>query len=107
MNFPNFMKSIFIMLIIGIFSIYIGGCNDNSVVTDNITDDGYINEVVGATNDTHNQEDDNNIFANEKNDLDDGGMVSNHDGDTPIDSLIRWGRRITSVNINANITNSG
>jgi len=100
-------KSLFITLIAGIFAVYMAGCNNNSVTTDTQTDDGYINEVVGATNDTHIQEDDNNIFANEKSDLDDGSMVKNHDSDTPIDSLLRWGRRITSVNVNANITNSG
>ncbi len=100
-------KSMFIMLIAGVFAVYFTACNNNSVTTDDVTDDGYIKEVVGASNDTHDNDDDNNLFANENDDLDDGGIVKNHDGDTPIDSLLKWGRRITSVNVNANITNSG
>lgn len=105
MNYLSLTKGILVMLIIGVFSVYMGGCNDNSV-SDTETDDSYINGVVGADNQTHDQEDDNNIFANEKSDLDDGGLISD-DGDTPIDSLIKWGRRITSVNVNANITTTG
>ena len=49
------------------------------------------------------------MIANDVFDFDSDGPVS--DGptgfDTPIDSILKWGRRVTNVNVNTNIASSG
>ena len=77
----------------------------STIDPDNQTDDQYIQEVV-TTGVNSNQQDDEDLMSNESYDLDDGGAVGGN-GDTPIDSLIRWGRRVTGVNVNVNITSEG
>lgn len=99
-------KSLFLLLIISALALYLPACSDNSV-EENQTDDEYIKEVVTAGYSGQNGEDD-DLMASEKDDLDDGGAVSNTGGgDTPIDSLMKWGRKIESVSRTVTITNEG
>jgi hypothetical protein len=98
-------KNLLIILIISVFSLYFNACSDNSV-SDNQTDDEYIREVITMGYSTPNGEDD-DLMSSEKDDLDDGGPVGNNGGMTPIDSLMRWGRRITGVSKSVTITNEG
>ena len=98
-------KKLLILLIISMISIYLPACSDNSV-EENQTDDEYIREVVTSGINSNQQEDD-DLMSNESYDLDDGGAVENGGGDTPIDSLSRWGRRITSVSVTVTITSEG
>jgi len=98
-------KKLLILLIISMISIYLSACSDNSV-EESQTDDEFIKEVVTAGINSNQQEDD-DLMSNEHYDLNDGGAVGNGGGDTPIDSLIKWGRRITGVSVTVTITSEG
>lgn len=86
----------------------ISGCDNNNGVNNNkITDDEYIKSVVtgGYDNNISNED---NLIAQTISDLNDGYAISDNEGTlNPIDSLKRWGRVITDVNVNLNITNQG
>lgn len=94
------------LIIAALFALYITGCSDNAVTTTNETDDQYLTRVV---QNGVNAGDEDDILASESSDIDDGGAVSNGPGggDTPVDSLIKWGRKVTGVNVNLNITSLG
>jgi hypothetical protein len=104
MKISNLVKTTIYLFLSAVFGIYLIGCSD-SVAPDNQTDDQYIQEVV-MTGVGSSQQDDEDLMSNEAYDLDDGGAVGGG-GDTPIDSLLRWGRRVTGVNVNVNITSEG
>lgn len=89
------------------FNFY--GCNENSNDTSLQTDDEYIRNTALNSAFSSDADDDDNLFSNEVMDFDSEGPVSNDDGgfDTPIDSLVKWGRRVTGTNLNVNITTSG
>jgi hypothetical protein len=97
-------QKLLILLIISLISVYVSSCSEDPVETTQ-TDDEYIKEVLTIGINSNQQEDD-DLMSNESSDLDDGGAVGN-EGDTPIDSLYRWGRRVTSVSINVTITSEG
>ena len=102
------LKNLLFLAVFGVFSLYLlPGCNETPV-DDNQTDDQYITEVVTQGIGSGNQEED-DLMSGESGDLDDGGAVYNNGGggDTPIDSLIRWGRRVLSVNVSITITSEG
>jgi hypothetical protein len=106
MKFLKPSKNVFILAIAAVFSLYMAACNDNSV-EESQTDDQFITDVV-----THgyssNSDDDDNLMNSEVTDFDDGGAVGDIDGmDTPIDSLIRWGRIVTGSSATVTITNEG
>lgn len=106
MNLLKLTKNLLILLIITAFSAYFSACSENSV-EENQTDDEFIKEVVTAGIGSSQQEDD-DLMSNESYDLDNGGPVgSNGGGDTPIDSLFKWGRRITSTSVTVTITSEG
>lgn len=107
MNSIKPSKKLLFLLFLPFLAVYMQSCSDNTA-SDNQTDDEYIKEVImyGYTGQGSNAEDD-DIFGNESNDLDDGGAVGNSDGDTPIDSLMRWGRRVTGVSKTVTITTEG
>jgi len=96
--------SILAVLAFLLISIYISGCK-----TDNITDpsaqsdDEYLQSTALNSAFSTDPDDDDNLFATEISDFDANGAVFN----SPIDSLLRWGRRVTNVNINTSISNSG
>lgn len=99
-------KKLFLLLIVAAFSLYLSACSDNSV-SDEQTDDEYIKGVITGGYSTQNGEDD-DLMNSEIEDLNDGGAVPNVEGgDTPIDSLMKWGRRIESHSKTVTITNEG
>ncbi len=105
MKVSKLTKTALFALFSAVFGLYMAGCSDSTIDPDNQTDDQYIQEVV-TTGVHSDQQDDEDLMSNESYDLDDGGAVGGN-GDTPIDSLIRWGRRVTGVNVNVNITSEG
>lgn len=109
MNGLKISSIITVLSFIIITSLYLGGCNDNNI-TDNssMTDDEYISSLAINSAFSSDADDDDNLFANEVSDFDSEGPVSDDPGsDVPLDSILKWGRRITDVNVNAEITNSG
>jgi hypothetical protein len=105
MKISKLTKTTFFLLFSAFFTLYLAGCSDSAVDPDNQTDDQYIQEVVtkGIGSDYQENED---LMFNEAYDLDDGGAIGGS-SDTPIDSLLRWGRRVTGVNVNVNIISEG
>jgi hypothetical protein len=105
MKVSKLTKTTLFLMFSAVFGLYMAGCSDSTIDPDNQTDDQYIQEVV-TTGVQSNQQDDEDLMSNEAYDLDDGGAVGGN-GDTPIDSLVRWGRHVTGVNVNVNITSEG
>jgi hypothetical protein len=103
-------KSLIILMAISVFTIYLAGCSDsNNVSPGNQTDDQYLQQIVSAGTGSNNQQPE-DLMSNEANDLDNSGAVPDNEnggGDTPIDTLKKWGRRITNVNVNLQISNEG
>ena len=107
MNIQKLIRSAILLIISAILGLYLIGCSDSVNTPDNQTDDEYIRGVI-LNGTGSNQQDDEDLMSNEVYDFDDGGPVGNGGGgDTPIDTLLRWGRHITGVNVNINITNQG
>ncbi len=102
--------SIVILSVSVILSLYISGCNKDNVTEPAAqSDDEYLSSTAINTAFSSNSDDDDNLFANEVSDFDSQGPTMNNDNgiETPIDSLLRWGRRITNVNVSTNITAVG
>jgi hypothetical protein len=108
MNIPKLIKSTILLILSAIIGLYLIGCSNSVTTPDNQTDDQYIQQVI-LRGTGSNQQDDENLMSNEAYDFDDGGPVGNGGGggDTPVDSLLKWGRLITGVNVNVNITSQG
>jgi len=99
-------KMLFLLIMMAASALYLGACSDNSV-EDNQTDDEFIKEVINSGYSSPNSQDD-DLMNSESGDLDDGGPVSDYDpGDTPIDSLMKWGRRITGITRTITIVSEG
>lgn len=106
MKFLKPSKNVFMLAIAAVFTLYLSACGDNSV-SDNQTDDEYISEVITRGYST-NSDDDDNLMNSEVTDFQDEGAVGDIDGlDTPIDSLMRWGRIVTGSTVNVTITTEG
>lgn len=106
MKFLKPSKKLLILTFSAVFTIFMAACNDNSV-EESQTDDQYITEVITNGYSNPNAEDDDLLKA-EVTDFDDGGAVGDLDGgDTPIDSLMRWGRIVTGSSATVTITNEG
>jgi hypothetical protein len=100
------LKTALFMCMLVAFAVILQACSDNSV-EDTQTDDEFIKEVITGGYSSPNGEDD-DLMNSEANDLDDGGPVADSDGgDTPIDSLMKWGRRVTGVSRTVTITSEG
>lgn len=108
MNIQKLIRSAVLLIMSAILGLYLIGCSDSVNTPDNQTDDEYIRGVI-LNGTGSNQQDDEDLMSNEVYDFDDRGPVGNGGGggDTPIDSLLRWGRRITGVNVNIDITSQG
>ncbi|MCX7878331.1 MAG: hypothetical protein N2510_06770 [Ignavibacteria bacterium] len=87
-----------------VFSLFTA-CSDNVTEVEE-TDDQFIRSVIYNGYAGQNNEDDDLIFS-ERNDFSDGGPVGNLIGDTPLDSLIAWGRIVNNVNRNISISSEG
>lgn len=99
-------KFVFPILFTAVLTAYLSGCQENTTNPTELTDNQYLEYVIKSGYSTTRQEDD-NIMSKETYDMDDGGAVPDFGGDTPIDSLIRWGRKITGVTVSVTITNEG
>jgi len=99
------LKGLTVLLITAGIAVYFTACSDSSVTSDNLTDDQYLQQVVTSGTGSNNQTEE-DLMSNESADMDNSGAVYDNDGN-PIDSLIRWGRHITGVNVNYSITNEG
>lgn len=95
--------SIFCLFIL-VLSFYITGCGESSVEPGDQTDDEYVQTTAIQSAYSTNQDEEDNLFSTEVNDFDSEGPVPDGDGDTPIDTLVKWGRRVTGVTVNASIT---
>jgi hypothetical protein len=107
MNSTN--KILIPLFLVMLTALIISGCQKNAIEPNNMTDDEYVQSVVsgGYDNDYTNED---NIMMQEYNDLNEGGAVLDNESippANPYDSLYKWGRRITGVNRNYNITNEG
>jgi hypothetical protein len=99
-------KKLLVLIFAPILGIYFTACSDNSLEQAQ-TDDEFIQEVITKGYSTQNGEDD-DLMNSEADDLNDGGPVGDTGGpDTPIDSLMKWGRRITGVSKTVTITSEG
>ncbi|MDQ3194440.1 MAG: hypothetical protein M3P82_05510, partial [Bacteroidota bacterium] len=99
------ISTIAVFLCFMAISIFLSSCNDNNILDPSAqTDDEYLKSTALNTAFSSNSDDDDNLFASEIDDFDSQGPVSPN---SPIDSLVRWGRRITNVNTNSIITTIG
>ena len=106
MKFLKPSKKLLILLFLPVLGLYMAACNQNSV-DDEQTDDEFIKEVITGGYSGANGEDD-DLMSSTAGDLDDGGPVGNTGGgDTPIDSLLKWGRRVTGTSVTVTITSEG
>jgi hypothetical protein len=103
------LKPLFLTSIIVILSIYMAGCSTNNPTQpDTMTDNEYVQSIISSGYDNNFTNDD-NLMSQEYIDLNDGGAVFDNGGGlmNPVDSLYKWGRRITGVNRNYNVTDQG
>lgn len=87
--------------------ITVQGCQNDSINESSyLSEDEYLRTVAINSAYSNDTDDDDNLFASEIDDFDSEGAVEEQSAgtDVPIDSLLRWGRRIISVNVNAEIT---
>jgi hypothetical protein len=103
------LKPAFLLLTIAVlFTLYISGCNENSVTTPgDQTDNQYLQTVVQSGYSGGDRGVEDNLMANTIADLDTGAVADDGGYDIPILHLIKWGRHITDVNINLSIANMG
>lgn len=100
------VRIVFLALSVIAFSAIIWGCSNDSVSTSNLTDDEYIKSVITSGYD-NSQSNEDNLMSQTISDLNDGYAISDLGNTNPIDSLKKWGRLITNVDINFTITNEG
>ncbi|MCC6865650.1 MAG: hypothetical protein IT280_05760 [Ignavibacteria bacterium] len=98
-------KNLLILSVSALFMLYLSACNENSV-EDNETDDQFITNVINGGYSGLNGEDDDLMYSM-VSDFQDDGPVGDFDGDTPVDSLLKWGRLVTGSSVTVTITNEG
>lgn len=95
----NSVKLLALAVVFG-FIAYLAGCSNTT--TNNGTDEQYLQGVVTGTGSQFTTDEDNMVYE-ENADLNDGGAVGDNGNpgpNSPIDSLIRWGRIVDHVDIN-------
>lgn len=105
---PNLIKNLFLLMIFAGYIFYFIGCSETVTTPEEQSDDQWLTQLVTSGSGS-NQQDDEDLLANESGDLDNGGAVPNGlpGPYTPIDSLIKWGRKIISVSVSINIVSEG
>jgi len=104
------LKSTLLFLLTAVaFTLYITGCNQNSITNPGSqSDDEYLQSVVQAGyNGGNDRTVEDNLISNTINDMDTGAVGDDGGYNIPIAHLIRWGRHITDVNVNLSISNQG
>lgn len=87
-----------------LLSVFLSSCNkDNSVEPTELTDEQFMQLVINSGySGTITDED--NLMSQEITDLDTGAVSDDGGSLSPIDTLKKWGRKITNVNVNYQIT---
>jgi len=91
-----------LVLAAAILTFYFSSCNDNPIDTEAQTDDEYLQNAAINSSFSTDSDDEDNLFANEVSDYNEGPVYN-----SPYDSLLKWGRRVTNVTVNASITSIG
>ncbi|MDD5360985.1 MAG: hypothetical protein PHN88_02560 [Ignavibacteria bacterium] len=109
MRLSIFIKTFLLTLFFAVITVYISGCDNNTTQPTAMTDNEYVQNVISSGYD-NNYGNEDNLMSQEYYDLNNGGPVFDNDGGlnmNPVDSLYKWGRRITGVNRNYNVTDQG
>jgi hypothetical protein len=105
------MKRLLVLSLLLLFALAINSCNENTTETQEPTIEEYLQQVINNGYSSGNDED--NVMMREITDMDDGGAVPPNGGGNDlippvdsirIDSLSRWGRKITNVTTDISIT---
>lgn len=100
------MKRLLVLSLLLIFALAVNSCKENTTETQEPTIEEYLQQVINNGYSSGNDED--NVMMREITDMDDGGAVPPNGGGNdlipPVDSLVRWGRKITNVITNISIT---
>lgn len=108
MKFTKSKSIIFLLSGAAAAIIYVAGCNENSMSpSGDQTDDQYLQSVIQSGYSGNDRGVEDNLASNTIGDMDTSVVGDDQGYDDPITHLIRWGRHITGVNINLNITNLG
>ena len=99
------IKTYTALSVIFVLSLFLSSCNkDNSTQPTELTDEQFMQQVVNSGYSSSSSDED-NLMSQEITDLNDGSAQKNNESDPdPVDSLKRWGRRVSSVNVNYQIT---
>lgn len=97
-----------VSIILGII-IFNSSCSDSTIEPGLMSDDDFIRSIAVNSSYSSNADDDDNLFYNEEADFESSGAVYNNENlvSSPLDSILKWGRRITGKNVNVNITTFG
>ncbi|CAN5653394.1 hypothetical protein BH10BAC5_BH10BAC5_03950 [soil metagenome] len=104
----RYLSSLILFALLTASVSLISGCNksDNVTGTSGTVNDYITAQAINSSSDGSNG-DDNEALGTQVSDYDDGGATYDNDGgasNTPLDSLRRYGRRVSNVNVNTNIT---
>jgi hypothetical protein len=101
------LKFYFPLVLIFILSVFLSSCNkENATEPKELTDEEFMQQVI-ANGYSNTGVDEDNLMSLETQDLDDGGAIKDDDNnplDSPIDSLKRWGRKVTNRSVNIQIS---
>lgn len=106
-NLKKYLFPVLKLLFVVSFLIYFVGCSINTTAPTQMTDDQYLQQVITAGFDTSRSNED-NLMVNERYDMNDSIAVPDQGNGplSPIDTLLRWGRKVESVNVQFQITTS-
>ena len=106
MRAPKWVSAFFCLSIL-LAVLFISGCENSVTDPSQMSDDEYLQTVAVQSTFSNNPNDEDNLFATEIEDFDSEGAVFDSEGAAPVDSLYKWGRRVTNVNVNTSITSLG
>lgn len=97
------------LLVSGIMllGLFLYGCQESPVTSVEQTDDEYLQSTALQTAFSTDPDDEDNLMYTEVDDFESEGAIEDYPGAPQLDSIYRWGQRITNVNINTNIANLG
>jgi hypothetical protein len=105
MNKLKFKSTFLLLMLTAFVTFYITGCNQNSITNPGDgTDNQYLQDVVQSGYSINDRTVEDNIMSNTVADIDTGAVSDDGGYNNPLSHIIRWGRHITDVNINLNIS---